>query len=57
MDRDRPQFRKGWQELAAEAATEIDDGRLMELIEELCHALDSSRKQRPSVVLPTEDCV
>ncbi len=57
MDRDRPQLRKHWQELAAEAATEIDNGRLMELIEELCQALDTSHKQRPSVILPTEDCV
>ncbi len=58
MDFDRHNRRRHWQELAAEASTENDAGKLMELIEELCEALDWNQKQRPPVAPPpTEDRV
>jgi hypothetical protein len=45
MGRDEPPERRSWQELAAEAATETDSRKLMELVTELCDEFERGRKQ------------
>ena len=46
MGRDEPHERKRWQELAAEAATETDSSKLMELVTELCDEFERGENKR-----------
>jgi hypothetical protein len=46
MGRDEPHERKSWQELAAEAATETDGSKLMELVTELCDEFERGENKR-----------
>ena len=46
MGRDEPHERKSWQELAAEAATETDSSKLMELVTELCDEFERGENKR-----------
>jgi hypothetical protein len=54
----QPNQSKRWQELAAEASTEIDGMKLMELVAELCEEFDRGR-ERPNRIpqISAEDTV
>jgi hypothetical protein len=41
-----PLGEEGWQSIAEHASKEMDSAKLMILVEKLCHALDSERKEK-----------
>lgn len=57
MERYGPNENQSWLDLAARASMETDEHKLMQLVKELCQALDRSHSSRAMVCLPTEDCV
>lgn len=55
QDEDPKTVRRPWRVVAADALSETDPSRVLELIEELNNALDEDRAQRRKAVTQSQD--